>query len=274
MKNNLGDIFYMYISIYIFLLETVIDKIFVSKSITMTIKDCNSLLMRTSVLLVLIILFIMMYNYIEYDTFNVKRVKSELDGEIYKVHLGHENYVEAAEVLAQINYNNITLLRHLKKKYKPYDGGVFLNPDMQRIRGKVKFLLDNYNPDRITENSPKNATDSTSYTIGKGDVLALCLRKKQVGEKYSFHEMSILMFVTIHELAHMMTREMHHKYPFWVNFKILLNEAVECGVYEYEDYALNPVMYCGMNITYNPLTDKELNTGSGYVINPYGGPKK
>ena len=40
------------------------------------------------------------------------------------------------------------------------------------------------------------------------------------------------MFVTIHELAHVMTKSIGHKTEFWDNFKFLLQEAKDSGIHE------------------------------------------
>jgi hypothetical protein len=56
------------------------------------------------------------------------------------------------------------------------------------------------------------------------------------------------MYVAIHELGHLMTEEIGHPQSFWGNFKILLKEAVNLGLYTKTDYAMKPVEYCGINI--------------------------
>ena len=65
------------------------------------------------------------------------------------------------------------------------------------------------------------------------------------------------MFVAIHEIAHIMTKSIGHKPEFWNNFKFLLENAKEIGVYTPEDYKKNPRSYCGMKITDNPYYDLE-----------------
>jgi predicted metal-dependent hydrolase len=64
-----------------------------------------------------------------------------------------------------------------------------------------------------------------------------------------------LTFVGIHEIAHIMTKSVGHKDEFWNNFKFLLENAKEGGIYEPVDYKLKPREYCGMNITDNPYFD-------------------
>jgi hypothetical protein len=57
----------------------------------------------------------------------------------------------------------------------------------------------------------------------------------------------------IHELAHLMTREVGHTPGFWANFRLLLSEARSLGIYKLEDYAAAPQAYCGITISSNVL---------------------
>ena len=61
------------------------------------------------------------------------------------------------------------------------------------------------------------------------------------------------MYVAIHELAHLMTKEIGHPPELWRNFKILLQEGIRIGIYEKIDYSKEPVKYCGMKIKSNIL---------------------
>ena len=57
------------------------------------------------------------------------------------------------------------------------------------------------------------------------------------------------MYVAIHELGHLYTKDIGHTPDFWKNFRLLLNIAVDLGLYTYTDYSKNPKKYCGLNIT-------------------------
>jgi len=56
----------------------------------------------------------------------------------------------------------------------------------------------------------------------------------------------------LHELSHVMTKSVGHTDEFWGNYKFLLKEAAEIGIYDPIDYAKEPQRYCGMTITDNP----------------------
>ena len=66
-----------------------------------------------------------------------------------------------------------------------------------------------------------------SYTINKENVF-LCL-KDENGEYYS---MNILMFVTLHEMAHVLSTTIGHDKNFNNIFDALLKKAAEMGIYD------------------------------------------
>ena len=57
---------------------------------------------------------------------------------------------------------------------------------------------------------------------------------------------NLLLYVAIHEMAHMGCPEIGHGELFKKVFKFLTLRAMEMGIYEKEDYNSNPVEYCGM----------------------------
>ena len=61
------------------------------------------------------------------------------------------------------------------------------------------------------------------------------------------------MFVVLHELAHVCTESTGHTKEFWDNFKWILEESINIGIYTKQDFKLNNVEYCGMTITDSPL---------------------
>jgi predicted metal-dependent hydrolase len=89
-----------------------------------------------------------------------------------------------------------------------------------------------------------NNPHQSSYTINKGDTMVLCLRSKD----NSMVDMNTLMYVAIHELAHIYSSSQNHTEEFWNNMRLLINEAKGIGIYHEVDYAKNPVEYCGMDI--------------------------
>lgn len=177
---------------------------------------------------------------------------SGVDKYPYRVHNAYEDRKEASDTMANINRRVVELMRHLKKKY--------VNSDQNRFPGRTqatKLMLKKYNPDSIRENSPLDPMGDTSYTINKGETLALCLRSKK-GQ--NIHDLNTLMFVTYHELAHIGTKPERepHSAKFWSTFRFVLEEATAMGLYTPVDYTLLPAEYCGLKIQHSPLFDDDV----------------
>jgi hypothetical protein len=119
-------------------------------------------------------------------------------------------------------------------------------------RENVQRLVENFNPTTIKETLP--TSEYTAYSENKGEKLAFCLNKNN-NNNNNLIDQNTLMFVAIHEIAHIMTLSVGHTDEFWQNFKFLLENAVQLGIYEPIDYKKNPKNYCGMNITDNPYYD-------------------
>ena len=92
--------------------------------------------------------------------------------------------------------------------------------------------------------------DGSSYTINKGELMALCLRHKN--NDHTFHDHNTLQFVMIHEMAHIASISEGHNQEFINNFRFLLREAKSFGNYEPVNYSNKPINYCGIKVTNNP----------------------
>ena len=112
----------------------------------------------------------------------------------------------------------------------------------------IKNLKESFNPDYITENIPGSIY--VAYSVNKGEELSICIREKDTEE---FIDNNIIIFVAIHELAHIMTPETVHTPLFWGNMKYLLEKASTAGIYHPQDYSQDPVNYCGMEINSTPM---------------------
>ena len=188
--------------------------------------------------LILLLLYICIKIYKESDTFNLKCIISDVDGEKYCVRERAKLQI-AADLLAKVTQNCKDLVAYVGKKY-PDD------EDVQR-------LVQKFNPTKISETLP--TSEFTAYSENKGEKLAFCLNKNKKENEGKLIDINTLTFVAIHELAHIMTKSEGHKQIFWQNFKFLLEEAKAAKIYKPVDYKNNPQPYCGMNITDNPLYD-------------------
>ena len=174
--------------------------------------------------------------YQESDVFQLKCIVSTKDGNKYCVR-DKENLEKSADMLADMTIKLRKLVKHMAQKY----------PDEER----VKRLVKGFNPKKIMETLP--TSEYTAYSENKGEKLAFCLTKKK--NEGNMIEPNTLTFVSIHEVAHIMTKSVGHDKEFWDNFKFLLENAKEIGIYSPVDYSKNPTEYCGMDITDNPYYD-------------------
>jgi hypothetical protein len=184
------------------------------------------------------ILIICLKIYSESDAFNLKCIVSNVDGETYCVR-ERAKLELAADLLAKVTNKCKELVVYVGEKYK--DKG----------DERVRLLVENFDPKRVSETLP--TSEFTAYSENKGEKIAFCLNKKKEGGKLI--DLDTLTFVAIHELAHVMTKEEGHKLVFWQNFKFLLENAKEAGIYNPVNYKQNPTEYCGMQITDNPYYD-------------------
>lgn len=163
-------------------------------------------------------------------------VQSKSDGRTYSVQ-NLPDKQEACERMAKIRAN----LEKLVNNYKD-DPSAMADP-------RVKILVERFNPHSMIENDIDAST--TSYSENKGETIVVCLRDKR--PPYPFVDENTVMFVLLHEMAHLMTTTIGHTPEFWTNFKRILQDAVQVGIYTPVNYAREPTPYCGMMITDTPI---------------------
>lgn len=180
-----------------------------------------------------IILITILYIHLENKFSDVEYIKSKVDGNKYLVRNLKDKH-EAADLLANIRSNLIKVSQELKKTNQD-------NVDVNR-------MINNFNPDNLSESTHENKY--TSYSVNKGEKIVFCMRSRD--EKQKLVDLNIMMFVALHELAHTMTKSVGHTQEFWNNFRILLRNARKLGVYKRVNYNDKPVEYCGTKITDDP----------------------
>ena len=89
---------------------------------------------------------------------------------------------------------------------------------------------------------------SAAYTVNKGDQMRICVRDEKSDNL--FENENTMVFVMLHELAHLMSKSYGHNLEFKRNFAYITKIAVELGIYKYEDFTKNPQTYCGTDISY------------------------
>jgi predicted metal-dependent hydrolase len=161
---------------------------------------------------------------------NLIKVKSSKDNREYIVR-DLPNAINAANKLSMINEKILLLIDHLDEN-----------------KENVKRLKKNYRPDSLSENTKDSI--HTSYSLNKGEKISLCLREKS--EDIIFEDDNTIIFVVIHELAHLMSESIGHTDEFWDNMRYLLEESRKVGIYKVVDYKKENVEYCGMYIKSTP----------------------
>lgn len=163
-------------------------------------------------------------------------VKSTVDNEIYSVQ-DLPDKQEAANLMAQIRGNLEKLIDHYKS-----DPSTMSDP-------RINTMVERFNPKNLCENDVNDST--TSYSENKGEKIVVCLREKS--PNHPLIDKNTIMFVILHEMSHLMTTTFGHTPEFWANFRRVLHDASNIGIYTPVNYAQQPTPYCGMTITDSPL---------------------
>tara|TARA_B100001758_G_scaffold230529_1_gene226283 strand:+ start:1969 stop:2625 length:657 start_codon:yes stop_codon:yes gene_type:complete len=210
---------------------------------------------ETLIIIILTIIIIYLV-YITYYNSKLLKVTSTIDNKKYYVQ-DKDDSQEAANLIAKIRAKLDILIAHLNKSY-PNDKRTIL-------------LNSNYR-----ENSLKEGVDDpryTSYSINKGEQIVLCLRNND-----KLMDINTMMFVVLHEMGHLSSESIGHTDEFWENFKWILEESINIGIYIKQEFNKKPIEYCGMSITSSPLdnqfifdikdVDNSENVIEAFFINP------
>ena len=168
----------------------------------------------------------------------VIKVKSTIDNKVYVVR-DLPNSQEAADKLANLKNDILKFVDHMRQVHSEDYG--------------VKRMLNNLRLNSLIECDPHHKYKS--YSVNKGEELAICLRHTQEG--YPFNDNNSIMFTTGHELAHVMNKTVGHDESFWEYMRFNLEEMEKINLYQPIDYAKSPVQYCGMTINHTPYVFKK-----------------
>ncbi len=190
------------------------------------------------VMTVLLVLYVSYTLYAESDYFQLKCVISDAHQKTYCVR-ERKMLGKAADLMAGVAGRLDRLVKHMHANH-PEDEMV------QRIVAK-------FDSSKIKEILP--TSQYTAYSENKGEKLALCLNEKKEDADSALIDENTLMYVAMHELAHVGTVSIGHGEEFWTNFKTIIERAASQGLYEPINYKKKNQMYCGMNLTDNPYFD-------------------
>lgn len=192
----------------------------------------NEFIIIVIIFLILISLQLFKKNNINKRNVEMINVKSFFDGEYYEV-LNKNDSLKTALLLSKIKNNFITLINHLNDNIDKHGSKKYA---IKNLKKRIKNL-------KIIERPSDSDEFVTSYTLNKGELMVICLRKKLLE---TIHDFNIIFYVCIHELAHIASNSIGHNDEFKSNFKFLLKEAIKLKLYTPVDYRKYPINYCGM----------------------------
>lgn len=219
------------------------------------------------IIFICIILALIIYKYMQNTSYDVVFVKSQTSGKEYLVRNLADKQA-AADLLGRMNLSFDKIIDHIKrqdvfklfakfvKKDESLDesklSGAVLD-EFREFEASITRLIKNYNSDALSENTPDSAY--TSYSENKGQKIVFCMRSKPGDVLMDFNTM---MFVGIHELAHLMSKSIGHNKEFWDNFRILLRISISISQYKCQNFDVENKDYCGTKITDTPLKCKDI----------------
>lgn len=158
----------------------------------------------------------------------VKYVKSTVDKKRYVV-LNKKDAKKAADLLAEISKRLIKIQTYLEQNHNDQEN--------------INTIKDRFNPSNISEGSPDS--QYTSYTVNKGEKMIFCIRDKETKE---LHDINLMMYVALHEFAHVMSVSVGHNEEFHKNFNYILKVAEEQGLYQKLPFGKKQIKYCGLTL--------------------------
>lgn len=184
-----------------------------------------------SIILILITL-LLAYGLLLVNYGKVSYVESYYDGNKYLVQNTFHRE-ESAVLLSKLIERMKFLRDYLSENIEKY-------PDFKEY---IELLNYNFNDVRTQIYEGDGENNLTSYSVNKGEEIVFCLHSKKTNK---LHDIDILMYVALHELAHIACPEVGHTELFKKIFNFLTTTAIELNIYNKIDFDSNPREYCGM----------------------------
>jgi hypothetical protein len=184
------------------------------------------------IILIIVIVFNCYNNYLENTDINI--IKGT-DGIQYYVRNNNDKD-KAVEILCELRQKIKKLINFIEENNS--------NDEEYKIYKENINLIKNKIDDVKFKETPKTS-NYTSYSVNKGEELFLCIRSKKTNE---IHDINDLLYVAIHEIAHIGCPEIGHTNLFFKINLYLLKKAVEFNLYKYDNYNSNPKEYCGIDL--------------------------
>lgn len=189
---------------------------------------------KLDIIILLLLLLAISFLFFKYGKYDVVYVKSDIDGQLYLVRdLVDKQF--SANALAKIKQNMLILNDYLVANKNNFpDYALYIDQMNSKIRNSI-----------LMENGEDNIY--TSYSVNKGEQIVFCLRSRSSYNK--LHDINLMMYVALHELAHVACPSIGHTDEFKKIFAFFVEEAIKIGIYQKIDFKNNNLEYCGMMIT-------------------------
>ena len=188
---------------------------------------------------ILVGILVLIIIYLIYSIKTSGLVHAEFEGQIYLVQ-DHENKFQAIDFLKRLK-NDLDKIAQKSLERAKDDK----NSEFEEYISIIVKRLNTVFIREVEKDSPY-----TSYSVNKGEELVFCLRNKETHEFYDYNK---VLYVAVHEIAHIGCPEIGHTKLFFELNKYILETANNNNMYTMVDYNSNPEEYCGIQIYTNVL---------------------
>jgi hypothetical protein len=186
--------------------------------------------------IIIILIFVIIFNCYNYYLQNADLLIIEgIDGNNYYVR-DIDDKDKAVNILCELRKDLKKLIEYIEKNSANDKEFPIYKENINLIKNKIDNV--------VIKETPKTSS-YTSYSVNKGEELFLCIRSKKTNE---IHDINDLLYVAIHEIAHIGCPEIGHTNLFFKINLYLLKKAVEFNLYKYDNYNNKPKEYCGINL--------------------------
>jgi hypothetical protein len=186
--------------------------------------------------IIIILIFVIIFNCYNNYLQNADLLIIEgIDGNNYYVRDDNDKD-KAAETLYKLRQNLKNLINFIEENSENCKEYPIYKENINLIKKKIDTV--------VIKETPETSS-YTSYSVNKGEELYLCIRSKKTNE---IHDINDLLYVAIHEIAHIGCPDIGHTDLFFKINLYLLNKAVEFNLYKKENYNANPKEYCGIDL--------------------------